>query len=202
MIKISPNCLRSQPNISPVGGFNGAKPLPCLNSNNSAECSQNPLNLLTPYHRKQALKWKSDAERFIENIGVARVGFLTLTFPDKVKDNKEASRRFNSMRKHVFTRFGHWLLYKEVHKDGAWHYHLLIDSKADIRTGFDWDTYVESIKLKKQKKSYRHLERKAFATASLNLKELWKYLRESLKKYNFGRHELLPIRTTAEGTSK
>lgn len=176
--------------------------LPCLNSNNCTEFSQNPLNLLSPYHRKQALIQAENTERFINYIGINRVGFLTLTFVDNVTDYKEASKRFGSLRAHFFHFFGHWILVKEKQKRGAWHYHLLIDTLQDIRTGFNWELYIESITLRKKGKPYRHIERAAFRSASPALKSIWKELRENLYLYNFGRSELLPIRTNAEGTAK
>jgi hypothetical protein len=188
--------------------------LPCLNSNNSIEFLpsdyRNPLNFLSPYHRKQALVQCDNAERFIRQIGIDRVGFLTLTFADNVTDNGEASRRFNSLNSNTFDVFGSWLLVKERQvkrglkngDSGAWHYHLLVDVKKDIRSGFDWDSYAASIELRKARKPYRDMELKAFRSANQNLRELWSYLRNNLPKYNFGRHELLPIRTNAEATGK
>lgn len=194
--------INSVPSKSQDQSGKRSESLPCLNSNKCTEELQNSLHLLSPYHRKQSLIWKENAEKFIENVGKNNVGFLTLTFVDNVKDNKEASKRFKSLRTNLFYLFGSWMLVKERQKRGAWHYHLLVDCRTDIRTGFDWDKYTESLELRKQRKPYRTLEREAFRSASSPLKNLWTELRTNLEKYNFGRSELLPIRTTAEGTAK
>ena len=111
-----------------------------LNSNNTITPSQNPLNLLTPYHRKQAYSLHENVEKFIKLFGLGCVGFLTLTFKDNVTDHKEAYRRFNSLRSNFLNKiFPDYMLVKERQKRGAWHYHLLVGLNADIRTGFDFE---------------------------------------------------------------
>ncbi len=170
------------------GGFNGCpdrttSDLLYLNSNNTTE----KLNLLSPYHQKQALVQIENASRFINKIGIERVGFLTLTFADNVEDHKEAYRRFCSMRNHFLSKhFGAWVMVKERQKRGAWHYHLLVDCFFDIRTGIDWN----------------EIRNGKYSSASLGLRNYWDLLRENLPKYNFGRSELLPIESNVEGMSK
>lgn len=165
----------------------GAKPLPCLYSNNGAQIEPNTLNLLTPYHRKQAetLYWNTSS--FVELYGLNYVGFLTLTFKDNVTDHHEASRRFKSLNKHFLkTTFGNWILVKERQNRGAWHYHILIDCKTDIRTGFNWKAAVC----------------RDYTSASPALKNLWAKLRKAMPKYGFGRSELMPIRSNKDGIGR
>jgi len=189
-IKQDPSSSQHQNSHSPAA--DRASSLPCLNSNNTAEILENSIDLLTPYHRKQAFSLKENCSRFISMFGLSHVGFLTLTFPDNVVDNKEAYRRFCSFRKHFLTKvFSEYMLVKERQKRGAWHYHLLVAVSQDIRTGFDFDQVFPG---KGKRPSYK--------SAAPYLRNLWSELREALPKYGFGRSELAPIRTNDEAMAK
>lgn len=178
--------------------------------NNSAENILPEVSKLSPYHKKQAFCLSDNCKRFIQKVGITHVGFLTLTFPDNVTDNKEASRHFNSMNKHFLSKFfGMWMLAKERQSRGAWHYHILVDCRCDIRTGFDFDAYVlqaqireDQFKKKVPFSKYRHLvdplEKQYIKSACPPLRKIWKLLKERLPAYGFGRTELLPIRKEAE----
>jgi hypothetical protein len=169
----------------------GRAPLLYLNSNNCLESNLSILPQLSPYHRKQAFCLSDNCERFIALVGLSRVGFLTLTFPYNVTDNKIASQRFASLNKNFLSRFfGAHMLVKERQKRGAWHYHILIDCRVDIRTGINWDDIHPAA------------GRPKYTSACPALRSIWSILRERLPAFGFGRSELLPIRTTAEATSK
>ena len=161
-----------------------ARVLPCLNSNNCTEGlgseGQNPRNILRGYDLKKTYAVKCNAEKFIAETGLHRVGFLTLTFPDRLTDHKQASRRWHSLRTHFFPIFGHWQLVKERMVKGYLHFHILLDVKEDIRTGFDFELYQRSVDLRKQRMPYRHLERQAFRTANVQLRNLWATFRQVL----------------------
>jgi len=163
-----------------------------LYSNNGDEKLKSS-DLFSPYHKKQAEVIYQNVERFIKKIGIKNVGFLTLTFPDNVKCHKEAARRFKNMNRRLLSvLFGkEWLCVKELQIRGAWHFHLLVNCKKDIRSGLNWDE-IHPPKGKRPK----------YSSASPYLRSLWKELRESLPKYQFGRSELLPIRSTAEGCGR
>jgi len=119
------------------------------------------------------------------------VGFLTLTFPDNVTDHAEAHRRFKGFSKRVLTRFfGAWLCVKERQVRGAWHFHLLIDCRTDIRSGINWQEIMPPPG-----------RRPRYGSASPPLRSLWRLLRERLPAYGFGRHELLPIRTVKQAVA-
>ncbi len=167
--------------------------LPCLYSNNTI---QNPagstteclVNLLSSYHRKSAHALAENVASLIAAVGLDCLGFLTLTFPDNVSDHKEAYARFDSLNANYLAPhpyFGAWLCVKERQKRGAWHYHMLIDCGADIRTGIDWE----------------QLQQGKYRSAGDHLRGLWGDLRANLSKYGFGRSELLPIRKNAEAMS-
>lgn len=186
----------SRPSL--VGGDQG-EPLPCLYSNNSIQPSADDKNLdtvkalstlLTPYHKRQAHTLFSNVERLInkEALSINHVAFLTLTFPDNVTDHREAYRRFRSMNTNFLSSWavGSWLCVKERQKRGAWHYHLIVALKDDIKTGVNFEEFEQG--------NYR--------SAGSALRSLWKELRTVLPEYGFGRSELMPVRSNAEAMGR
>ena len=158
-------------------------PLLYLYSNNSDET----LNILQPYQKKAVHVLYANCDKFINEIGLDNVGFLTLTFPDNVTDHKEASRRFDNMRRRFLSEhFGKWMWVKERQKRGAWHFHILIDCKLNIREGINFEEIGNG--------NYR--------SANNSLRNLWKTIRTETKKYGFGRTELLPVKSNTEGMAR
>jgi hypothetical protein len=156
-----------------------------LNSNNSNE---NPRKeVLSVAKRRSAAALTMNVQYFVETVGLANVGMLTLTFPRKVLIPKDAQRMFNSMRTAFLSKhFGEYIRVFERQKSGSIHYHLLIDTRTDIRTGLDFEAIA--------KRDYK--------SASPQLRSIWKLLRDNLPAYGFGRSELLPIKTTPEAMGK
>jgi len=148
------------------------------------------ISLLSPYHKKSAHTLYSNVERLISLApSVGHVGFMTLTFPDNVTDHKEASERFRSFNTNFLSKYpeiSHWQNVKERQKRGSWHYHLLVILKEDIRTGFDFEAVT----------------RDDYSSASNYLRTLWRDLREACKKYQFGRSELLPVKSNSEAMGR
>lgn len=180
----------------------GGVSFPRLYSNNSTEnetkATDQKINILSPYHKKQAMMIYSNAEKFIQQYGLKNVGFLTLTFPDRVLDNAEASRRFNSLKTHFLGKhFSCFLLIKEKTKKDVWHYHLLVHCKQDIRTGINFDEIYG-----RSSAGVRNVEKPNYKSANKYLRSIWKVLRDELHKFNFGRAELLPIESSAEAASR
>ncbi len=184
--------------------------LPCLFSYNSIENIENNLvdhallaaNLLTNYHRKQALTLTSNVQRLID-LGpcLSHFGFLTLTTSDKCSDFRELSKRFDSLNTNYLKPspdFGEWIRSTERHKSGALHYHFVVQLDGDISAGLDWSLWLQAQEAKRNRKPWRHLERKATKNVTPYLRERWAELRMELPKYGFGRSELLPIRTNIE----
>lgn len=178
------------------GGGLPVAPLPCLNSNNTDGpdfikkmqllCQE----LFTPYRAKSAYALLDNAKRFIALYGLEYVGFLTLTFPDNVKDHHEAYRRFCNLRKcFLSVVFGEYLLVKERQVRGAWHFHLLVQCYRDIRTGFNFKECFPG----------RSGCRPRYSSASAYLRNLWQSLRSELPKYGFGRAELAPVKSNDDG---
>ena len=150
----------------------GAPPLPCQDSDNFTE--------LKPYHRKCIHALKLNVESLCDKNGIERIGFLTLTYGDHVKDLKDAQRRFKSLQTHCLKKlFKAWIVVIEFMENGRVHYHLLVVCGEDIRTGFDFE----------------EVKRGNYRSAGTYLRGLWETLRKDLPRYGFGRHELKPIKT-------
>jgi hypothetical protein len=119
--------------------------------------------------------------------GLERLGFLTLTFADHVTSIKEAQRRFNSLNSHVLkSRYRASIAVVERQKSGRLHFHLLVAMGADVRTGVSFDAFNLG--------DYR--------TAGPALRAEWSFWRKTAKLYRFGRTELLPVKSTADGISR
>lgn len=184
--------------------------LPCLSSNNSTEpdsgcglserlehaqsmaSESNSLHVvgglkLSQQQKKSASALAWNVKYFVDQFGLEHVGFLTLTFPDNVQSPKEAQRRFNSLRTHVLAdRYQAHIRILERHKSGRIHYHLLIAVQADIRSGADFDAFAAG----------------NYQSASKALRDEWSFWRSTAPAYSFGRTELLPIKSTAEGIGR
>lgn len=167
-----------------------------LNNNISDETPSPSTTNLSPYHKKSAYTLANNVQRFCDLYGIENCAFLTLTFPDNVTDHREASRRFNNMnRRYLSVHYGEWIWARERQDRGAWHFHIIIQCKGDIRTGFDWDEYLAWIK------DYKSGKRRRLKTGNTLLRSLWEMNRRAFANYGFGRSEILPIRSTAEAVA-
>lgn len=173
--------------------------LPCLSSNNSIETPDQKhrseqiralAGILSPYHKRAAHTLYSNVDRLIRLAqSEDHIGFLTLTFPDNVTDHKKAYARFRSFNSNFLKEFpelGEWLSVKERQKRGAWHYHLLIQTAHDIRSGI----------------SFKGLSEGDYSSANENLRRLWIIIRNNCQKYGLGRSELLPIKSNHEAMAR
>jgi hypothetical protein len=145
-------------------------------------------------------------EGMVKKHGVARVGLLTLSFGvpgsgrgseetrelrERAKDLDFVQGRWHSFASNVIARrYEDWICVLEPHKDGVWHLHVVVATKADIRTGTDIET-LTNYKLPYWQRRGKHLRNEALAAE-------WRALRETCCKYRFGRAELLPIKKTGE----
>jgi len=125
-----------------------------------------------------------------EDYGINHMGFLTLTFADDVKSIKEAQRRFNSLNTHVLRdRYERGIGVWERMKSRRIHFHLVVVLKDDIRSGFD----------------FADIERyggRKFPSAGNAIRAEWKFWRATAAKYGFGRTELLPVKSNADGIAR
>lgn len=171
-------------------------PLPCLSSNNSTESVEliTPESLLkqgstvlSTQQKKSASALAWNVQCLAEKYGIERLGFLTLTFADNVQDYKQAQRRFNSLASHALRElYDGYIRVWERTKRGRIHYHLLVVCKEDIRTGFDFSAIAEQ----------------DYSSANAAIRQQWAWWRKNAKQYGFGRTELLPIKSTAEGIAR
>lgn len=181
-----------RPDAAALADAPAAGGLPCLNSNNCNEVTlpdaiREGLNRLTTNHRKSAFKLAKSVARLCSVHGIARVGFLTLTFSDHVTCPKEAGRRFHSLSTGVLsTRYVETICVLERMKSGRIHFHLLVVLSEDVRTGF----------------SFSQAERGDYSSANEALRREWAFWRKTAREYGFGRTELLPVKSNEEGLSK
>lgn len=210
--------LNPAPAVSGLGAFLGsekgrerdaarsaapAPPLPCQSSNNSDETASK----LSPYQRKNAFSINENLNHLIEIFGLEKIGFLTLTFP-KDLTLKEANRRLNSLaRRFLDEHFEAWLCVREFTKGGRPHLHLVVVCKGDIRQGFNFENFTRLAFLtarperrRKHAKEIRALSR-SLSPGPL-LKTLWSELRRVLPLYQFGRHELAPVRKSGPALAR
>lgn len=165
--------------------------LPCLFSNNCNEQGEDKAKK-TPVapssqHRKSAAALAWNVMHMAEKFGLEHLGFLTLTFRENITDPVEAQRRLHSFKTGVLSdRYRGHIRVIERQKSGRIHYHLLVALDSDIRTGFDFEA----------------IDRRDYTSASPALRAEWAYLRKTAKAYGFGRTELLPIKSTAEGIGR
>lgn len=176
--------------------------LPCLYSNNAIQtfpdslridCIKALCGILSPYHKRQAETLFLNVSRLISLApSVGHIGFFTITTKDNVSDHAEFRRRWNSFRTNYFSKspnFKNWIATYErqgAKAKFAWHLHILVILPYDIRTGIDFD----------------QIRKRNYISASPFLRALWRELRGKLPAYNFGRHELLPIMSNADGMAR
>jgi hypothetical protein len=145
------------------------------------------VNKLTGGHKRTAFVLASEIQALAADFGIERLGFLTLTFADHVTDIREAQRRFNSLNSNVLkARYRRAIGVWERQNNRRIHFHLVVVLSADIRTGFDFAGIA--------KRDYR--------SASPALRAEWAFWRQTARSYGFGRTELLPVKSTAEGIAR
>ncbi len=173
--------------MSKTGGIEKRKIKRKINKKRKKKKKESSKPEMTAYGRRQAETLRQNVRLMLDKYGVERVGFMTLTFPDCVMCAREAQRRWKSLRTNVFReRYPEMIKVFERHESGRIHYHLLLVVGEDIRTDFDFEA----------------VENRDYRSANSFLRGEWRFLREHLAGYRFGRHELMPIRTNAEGMSR
>lgn len=176
-------------------------PLPSLSYNNvtngADEVTSNFVFKLSGYDKKCCEMVFKNASALLEN-RIPYCAFFTITTPQNLsywnKDGwQEARKRFRSFVSHktgmekVFGSKCNWMRVIEPQKRGAIHWHVLVDTGMDIRTGVDFEAF----------------KRKDYRSASPALRGIWSRMRDVAKKYKLGRCEIMPIRVDAyEATAR
>lgn len=168
----------------------GPVSLPCLNSNNCDKGGDlQAFQRLQGNHKKTAFLLTLNIAAMIARHGLGRVAFFTLTFAEHVLAPKEAQRRLHNLARRVLSgRYVEYVRVFERQQSGRIHYHLLVvlPPGVDIRSGVDFEAFGRG--------DYR--------SAGPALRAEWAFWRQTARLYGFGRTELLPIRSTAEGVAK
>lgn len=158
----------------------------CNNCTEEKERGSGTGTVLRGGHVRTAFCLGLEIKALCDEVGLERMGFLTLTYPDdKCPLIKESARRFKSVRTHVLAgRYGRsiWVL-ERGEKNGRLHWHGVVTLWGDIRTGFDFTAL--------RKRDYR--------SANALLRSEWEFWRSAAARYGFGRTELLPVRSSSEG---
>jgi hypothetical protein len=120
------------------------------------------------------------------------LGVLTVTFAADLT-TKEAQRKLANFKRRVLKdNFGHSITVREFTARGRPHFHLAIDCKEDISTGYNWkhhDAMTAWSKAgRKSAKPHDSLNRSA------QLKLLHEILNEKAPLYGLGRIELVPVK--------
>ena len=142
--------------------------------------------------RKTAVALSLNVEYLCKLYGLEHLGFLTLTLPVNLKwqnkgDWKEMQRRWHSLRtNYIKKRFEEYVAVVEPQGSGRLHMHLLVSCTADLRAGINFEEIAKG--------NYR--------SANKELRALWKELRQVLPRYGFGRHELLPVKSSKEAIAR
>lgn len=169
----------------------GSPPLPCLLSNNSDE----PRVKRTGVERKRAERTRRNIEHFQSKLEAGTMGVMTITFPTDISTREANRRRANFTRRVLKENFGESISVREFTQRKRPHFHLAIDCKGDISTGFNWPYY------KAVRDWYKKGQKGEKPVGSLNrtphLAELHRILNEKAPLYGLGRIELAPVEKPA-----
>jgi hypothetical protein len=164
--------------------------------------------------RKKMFALRLRIEWMVKTYGVEHVGLQTMTIRENVTDRKEFERRFKSIATNAFPKiYVEWLRVFERQQRGAWHAHVVVVTKDDIRTGTDVVGLNQLLKDKRDRKISKAIYYSGIKRlASENLRNIWKEFRrlcgsgefkarrqkKGARYYKFDACHLLPIISTAE----
>jgi hypothetical protein len=129
---------------------------------------------------------------FVRVMGDA-AGVLTVTFPTDLEP-REAQRRLANLKRRVLTgeHFGESISVREFTRSGRSHFHLVIDCRRDITTGFNWAYHDEVTAWSKAGRVGPKPHGRLNCTPWLG--RLHRLLRRKGPGYGIGRMELVPVR--------
>jgi hypothetical protein len=88
--------------------------------------------------RKKMFALQSRIEAMARMFGLNHIGMQTLTIRENVTDGREFNKRFKSISTNIFPKlYQAWIRVCERQQRGAWHVHVIVATKADIRGGTD-----------------------------------------------------------------
>jgi len=164
--------------------------------------------------RKKMFALRLKIEWMVKTYGINHVGLQSMTIRENVTDRKEFERRFKSISTNVFPEiYLDWLRVFERQQRGAWHAHVIVATKEDIRTGTDVVALNQLLKDKRDRKISKPVYYSAIKRlASPTLRAIWKEFRrvcaigefkarrqkKGARYYKFDACHLLPIISTAQ----
>jgi len=140
-----------------------------------------------------------NVEAMAKKHGLEKLAFLTLTFSDQCADRIEAQKRFNSLNSNVLRkRYADYIAVFERQKSGAIHYHLLVLLSFNCRDAFNFERLKAATDAEKKRKGFWA---SLYPSGHEMLGE-WAFWRKTCRAYKFGRHELLPVKSTAQAIGR
>lgn len=163
--------------------------------NRAREC-QNAANLIL------------ETKAFVKRHGITRVGFLTLTMPPGAtwEGTNLAFERATPYLQRIFGK--EWVRVMGISRRGNLHIHVLVVVPFDLQAGFDKEARAEQQALRTKgaltgSELWEMIQLSRCLTTNLQLKALWKELREKMQEFGFAsRIVLTPIQTNAEAVGK
>ncbi len=120
--------------------------------------------------------------------GLENIGFLTVTTASECFEPAAFQGKWHSYLTNVVCKIfpsGIWVRERQP-RSGNWHAHSVVNVGRDIRTGFPFD----------------QVAKKFYANVDLELRKLWKHLRDTATAYGFGRTELLPLKHSGDACAR
>jgi hypothetical protein len=191
----------------------GAGPLPCLFVTTQSDASGNGQNhpplkadINLSAYAKKAETLFINLDGLIRRVGIERVGFVTLTFAERVVEYKDASRRFNNIATSTLKPEGlEFVAVPERQVSGRFHFHLAAAFPYDIRSGFDFAACQRANAAKRDgdRAEFRRLQAIYCRSANRHLRQFWALLRsDKVRRHGFGRCETLPLLSNAAALAR
>ena len=201
------------PNPSPCSNLDGAGSLLHLFVTIQSNPTGNGQDHLPPKadinlsaYAKKAETLFINVDGLIRRVGIGRVGFVTLTFAERVVEFKDASRRFNRISTSTLKPAGlEFVAVPERQESGRFHFHLVAAFPHDIRSGFDFATCERANAAKRDgdRAEFRRLQAIYCRSANRHLRQFWALLRtDKVTRHGFGRCETLPILSNAAALAR
>jgi hypothetical protein len=137
---------------------------------------------------------QQNASHFVTLYGQKHCGLFTVTFADDLTPQEAQRRVHNFWRRECSEMFGEFMRVREFTKRGRPHFHLLVQCRGDIGTGFNWDHYDV---VQAHNRNREGVKPKGHLNRTPLLAELHKRLNKKGPLYRVGRMELTPIRNAA-----
>ena len=169
-----------------------------------------PLRAVPLSRRRTVVTAHIEILHFVESFGLNHCSFLTLTCGKG--QNMDSAQRIlnNASRRFLKDLFPAWITMVEFDSYDRPHFHLLVTTRHDFRSGFNFDHYNRMKQIGKRAYDERRplttaekQERGVLArnlTTDPMLKALWKQLRKKLPGFGFSKSrpaELIPIEKNA-----